>query len=197
MKKIEISIAAAFLICVISAFVQLPFAKTCEEVRTDTLRLHIIANSDNPEDQEVKLAVRDAILKQSEHLFSSAGSKAEAESNLEAKLGEIKRIARRTLSDNGFEYPVAVTVADTYFNQREYDGFTLPAGTYTALRVELGGAKGKNWWCVLYPTLCVPCATDIEPLSEYSDEERDLVKGTEKYKIKFKLEEWLQSLIND
>ncbi len=193
MKKLEISIFAAFLICLLATCSQLGFARECENIRTDTLRLHVIANSDSAADQTVKLAVRDAILAQSETLFAGADSKEAAARALADKLDEIARIANRTLAANGFGYNAQVSVAETYFNTREYETFTLPAGSYTALKVELGDASGKNWWCVLYPTLCVPCASEEEPLDAYTDAEQDIVTGTAKYKVKFKIEELFQS----
>lgn len=193
MKKLEISLLAALALCILGACAQIPFAKACEDIRADTLRLHVIANSDEAADQAVKLAVRDAILAQSETLFCEADSKQAAERALESRLAEIKRIADETLASRGFDYTARVTVAETQFDTRTYESFVLPAGNYTALRVELGAAQGKNWWCVLYPALCVPTAQPDEPLEDYTEQEREIVTGGEKYEIRFKLEELFQS----
>ena len=193
MKKMEIAVFASFLICLFAACFQISFSRECENVRADTLRLHVIANSDSDADQQVKLAVRDAILEQSAELFGGAHSKQEAERALDDKLAEIERIANRTLVQNGFDYTACVTVGESWFNTREYENFILPAGSYTALKVELGEAAGKNWWCVLYPSLCVPCASGGEPLEEYTEQERALVTAEGGWEVRFKIEEWFQS----
>ena len=195
MKKIELSVAAAFVICFAAALLQVPFSMACAKTRGDTLRLHIVANSDSELDQAVKLAVRDAIIENSGDFAGGAQTKEEAVESIAENLGKIESIADGVLAANGLEYRAHAVITEMFFNQKSYETATLPAGIYTALRIELGRASGHNWWCVVYPTLCIPGAS--EPLSEYSEEERQVVLGGEKYVIRFKTEELIQKLINE
>lgn len=136
------------------------FAAQCAVVRQNTLRLHIIANSDSTEDQQHKLLVRDALLDTYSELLG--GSNADQAARFAEFLSDdIALTAQKTLRTAGDNHDVAVSVTDMYFDTRTYeDGVTLPAGTYTALRVVIGEGKGKNWWCVMYPPLCIPVATE-------------------------------------
>ncbi len=192
MRKLEIALVCALAICVFSAAKQIPFSLACEDIRSDTLRLHIVANSDSDPDQAVKLLVRDAVLKESE-AFSTSADKAQAEEKLSRSLEEIEQTANRTLSKNGFAYTAKAKICEMYFDERKYENVTLPAGNYTALRIELGEAKGKNWWCVIYPSVCLSAATE-EKLSGYSETEKEVVSEPNKYEVRFKIEEWIQKL---
>jgi stage II sporulation protein R len=196
MTRLEKAFAAGLVLCVAMAAWQLPFSRNCAQIREDTLRLHIVANSDSDEDQAVKLAVRDAILESAPDFFGGASSREEAVALAREGLGTVEEIAARSLARNGFDYGARASVTEMYFDQRSYDGLTLPAGRYTALRIELGEAEGKNWWCVVYPSLCLPGASDREALDSYTEEEREIVTGEEKYEYRFKLEEWFQALFS-
>ena len=110
------------------------------------VRLHVLANSDGEEDQELKLLVRDRVLARATELLTQAGNRAEAEALLRAELPELEALAVRELQANGCAYPVTAELADTEFPTREYDSFTLPAGEYLALRVVIGEGAGRNWW---------------------------------------------------
>ena len=135
------------------------FAKRCAQVREETFRLHIIANSDSERDQENKLAVRDALLEEYSLMLNESDVKSAA-FTCEFLKEEIALSAKRALAVNGDGSDVAVEVCKMYFDTREYeDGFTLPAGEYEALRVIIGEGKGRNWWCVMYPPLCLPAAS--------------------------------------
>ena len=118
------------------------------------VRLHVLANSDTEEDQNLKLMVRDAILEHTEQLLKSTESRKEAEALLRGQLLELEQVASETICIAGFEYPVSVELTETAFPTKEYDGFSLPAGEYLSLRVLIGNALGQNWWCVLFPPLC-------------------------------------------
>ncbi len=166
------------------------FATSCETVRADTLRLHILANSDSETDQTLKLAVRDAILEEAGTLFAAGGTKAEALAAAEAALPALRRIAVRTLRAHGCADPVTVRLESIYFSTKEYDGFTLPAGQYDALRVEIGAHEGHNWFCVLYPPLCLPAATQ-EDGAGYTEEEDAAIHCP--YKIRFAAIELLEA----
>ncbi len=173
------------------------FAATCGEVRADTLRLHILANSDSEADQALKLAVRDAILAQAGELFDGGSTKREAMDTAERSLPALRRIALETLRAHGCMDDVAVRLENMYFDTREYDSFTLPAGRYDAVRVEIGAHAGKNWFCVLFPPLCVPAAAGQDAdAPAYTDAEREVLHSP--YSIRFAavelLEEWKEAL---
>lgn len=199
MKNIEKAMVIGMAVCVGLVAWHIPFARNCDELRADTLRLHVVANSDGDEDQAVKLLVRDALLDHCSDFLEGATTSDEAALLAKMRAAEIEQIAAGVLAENGFDYGVSATVTDMYFEQRSYGDVTLPAGYYTALRVELGEAKGQNWWCVIFPTLCVPTAggditEDEDALDGYTDEERDIATGEPRYEFRFKLEEWLQRL---
>ena len=168
------------------------FSAACAGVREDTLRLHILANSDS--DQEQKLAVRDAILQAEGGMFAAERTKEGALRAAGADLEAIRAVAQRTVRARGYSYPVAVRLENMYFSTREYDGFTLPAGRYDAVRVEIGAHAGKNWFCVLFPPMCVPAATSDggQDMSAYSGAEQQAVCSS--YKVGIAAVEWLEGL---
>ena len=117
-------------------------------------RLHVIANSDSEEDQKLKLKVRDSLLNYMNNICSNCSTKAEAISIVNKHQQEFQQIAENTISENGYDYPVKINIGNFYFPTKNYGDISLPAGFYDALRVEIGKAKGKNWWCVMFPSLC-------------------------------------------
>lgn len=119
------------------------------------IRLHVIANSDSDEDQRIKLLVRDGILDTVSDLLGGISDRNEAEAVLSANLSLVEDAANAVLNELESEHKAKVTLTEESYPTREYEGFSLPAGTYTSLRVLIGAAEGKNWWCVLYPKLCV------------------------------------------
>lgn len=157
MKRIDIALAIG-LACTILFTSFTTFARDCSAIRTDVLRLHILANSDSEADQNLKIAVRDRIL--AANLFSAAPDKAFAEQIAESELTEIEQIARDEIKRNGYNYPVKAELVNMYFGTRTYETATLPAGYYDAVRVSIGEAKGKNWWCVLFPPMCIPAVSE-------------------------------------
>lgn len=167
-------------------------ASVRDKITDNVLRLHILANSDSDEDQSLKLKVRDELLRRCPELFSGEGI-AQAADIARKKLDELTEAARRIIKENGFDYPVTAGVTDMRFDKRNYDGFTMPAGKYTALRVEIGEAAGRNWWCVMYPPLCLPAAE--EKAEDYFDSEQcDILENPEKYEVRFKILELVESL---
>ncbi|MBE6893189.1 MAG: stage II sporulation protein R [Ruminococcaceae bacterium] len=160
------------------------------EIRSETLRLHIIANSDSEEDQQLKLKVRDAVLEATGELFAEVSGKTEAVAAAEYSSNDIKAIAEEVIVSEGFDYEVQVEVTEMWFETRSYEGFTLPAGDYDAVRIIIGEGEGKNWWCVMYPALCVPGAE--KTLEKYGDN-ADFVSGTG-FEIRFAVIEWIESL---
>ena len=138
------------------------------------VRLHVLANSDTEEDQNLKLMVRDAILEHTEQLLKSTESRKEAEALLRGQLLELEQVASETIRIAGFEYPVSVELTETAFPTKEYDGFSLPAGEYLSLRVLIGNALGQNWWCVVFPPLCTAVAAEVPNIAReagFSEEE--------------------------
>lgn len=188
--KIILSVSAALAISLV--YSASSFAGTCNKIRNDVFRLHILANSDSREDQNLKISVRDSILRSTKERLS-LGSKEQAERWAVDNLGYIKEIAKEEISRQGFDYPVTVSVEDSYFSTRQYDDLTLPAGVYRSLRVEIGKGEGHNWWCVLFPQLCIPSSVDREEILEsLSDDELEIIENGEKYKIGF----WLLDLLS-
>ncbi len=132
------------------------YDKQSEQIRSETLRLHIIANSDSEFDQSLKLQVRDKILEDTGGLFAEVSGKSEAVALAETSLDDIKAEAEAVLAQAGVDYPIKVELTEMWFETRSYDGFTLPAGDYDAVRVIIGEGEGVNLWCVMYPPLCIP-----------------------------------------
>ena len=160
------------------------------KIYDDTLRLHILAESDSDEDQALKLKVRDRVLREFGEEMSGAGSVSEAEARLAALLPEIERAAEDELRANGCDYTVKAEIGTEWYDTREYGGFSLPRGYYTSLRLVIGRGEGRNWWCVMYPPLCTGIATERAPADDgvidYSKEELTLIGGRG-YRVKFKL----------
>lgn len=170
---------------------------TCEGVRENVVRLHILAHSNSAEDQALKEKVRDAVLAASADWQESASTPREALALAQSRLPQLEAMARDTVVAEGYDYPVSVEVCRTYFPTRQYDAVTLPAGTYDAVRVILGEGQGDNWWCVMYPPMCVGAATDRrQATSLWSDPQRKLVEGGDRYVVKFKVVEWAQKALS-
>lgn len=160
MRKFEIAVAAGLIIALAASEMGV-FARNCGELRENTLRLHVIANSDEPEDQAIKLRVRDAILEGTGELFAGASSKPEAEFSAARSIELIEGIAQRELDKRPGGYKADARLVRMSFGTTVYDGFTMPAGEYDAVRVMIGEGAGKNWWCVLFPPLCVAPASQV------------------------------------
>ncbi len=165
------------------------FSASCEEVQGEVLRLHIPANSDSDEDQAVKLRLRDALLERFGGELSECGDLESARALAEDKIPEIERFANKFLAENGFSYGAKAELVEMYFTTREYERLILPAGHYTALRVTLGSGEGKNWWCVIFPQLCVPAAADYE--QDNAEQVLEAFGKPQKITAKFALYEWL------
>ena len=164
------------------------------EIYENTVRLHVIANSDSEHDQSVKLLVRDSVLAELNVLLENAETQEEATAVIEMNLEHLRAVCNETLEALGEE-----TSAELYFKQekyptRHYENISLPAGVYQSLQIRLGEADGKNWWCVLFPTLCTSAAKTEEALVKTgftSDQIGVLTNGDHpKYKLKFKILEF-------
>lgn len=175
-----------------------------EDIANSVFRLHVIANSDSAEDQALKLKVRDSLLLYMNNLSKNCSSKEEVIELAKQNQEQLKQIAEKTITENGFSYPVSVEIGISDFPTKTYGDISLPAGTYDALRVKIGDSKGKNWWCVMFPPLCfvdvssgiVPEDSKEEMKENLNDEEYDLISKTDDNEIhfKFKLIEFFQNL---
>ena len=118
------------------------------------IRFHVIANSDSDADQALKLKVKEAVVNYTAELLCNSKSISETEDLLSSHTNDIISIANNVISENDYDYPVTAEITDTYFPTKSYGSYTFPPGTYRAFQIKIGEAKGKNWWCVLYPPLC-------------------------------------------
>ena len=194
MRKKEWFVLIACIFC-IACSALFSFGEECSFIRENTLRLHILANSDSPADQALKLKIRDAVLSCSGELFSGCDTRQKMISAAQEQLPKIQQVAEQTALHNGYELPVTVSVTDMFFETRRYDHVILPAGTYTAVRIELGAAAGKYWWCVLYPPLCVSAAQTgfTEEEAQISDSllQQDALP---RYRARLAVVEWWETL---
>ena len=170
------------------------FAYNCSRVRSDVLRMHVIANSDSDEDQALKLKVRDAVLERGAELFDGTVTADEAKVKIEPQKAELEAAARDVIEREGYDYPVSVNVVNEYFATRCYGDLTMPAGRYTAVKVVIGEGAGHNWWCVLFPAVCLSACTK-EDLSAYLDEDEvRLIENGDGYAVRFKAIEIYQKI---
>lgn len=138
------------------------------------IRFHVIANSDSDADQALKLKVKEAVVNYTAELLCNSKSISETEDLLSSHTNDIISIANNVISENDYDYPVTAEITDTYFPTKSYGSYTFPPGTYRAFQIKIGEAKGKNWWCVLYPPLCF---IDISH-STVNPESEELLKET-------------------
>ena len=196
LKTIELAALSAFFILL--AFSVMSFESDCSDVREDCFRLHIIANSDSEEDQRLKLQVRDGILKNTAELFSGAGSKKDAMEICRSEEDTIKKYAERVISREGYGYEIRIETGKAYFPTRTYEKYTLPAGEYDALKIIIGKGEGENWWCVMFPSLCLPTFMKTDGLSDVlAEDEIKLIEKNPKYEIRFWIVEKIQKLKNN
>ncbi len=153
------------------------------QIYEDTVRLHILAHSDGEEDQAVKICIRDRLLSAYGNALSGYENAEAAAEAMEALLPDIERDVTEWLAEEGYDYGATVTISTETYERRTYKDAVYPAGEYLSLRVLLGDGAGKNWWCVMYPPLCLDMA--LGETLPYSAEEKALIGG--KYKIKLKV----------
>ncbi len=186
------ALVCGFVLAALCSF--FPFAAACGQLPRDVVRLHVVANSNGAEDQAVKLLVRDAVLEEAARWYQGAGSMEEASSQLCTHLQSIAGAARQLLGEQGVGYSATAQMTEMYFPTRDYGDFRLPAGRYRTLRVTLGEGAGKNWWCVVFPSLCLPAATQEEALLTLPEGERQVVEGGQEVQVKLKAVELWESL---
>ena len=166
----------------------------------EVLRLHVIANSDSDADQKLKLLVRDAILEETQKILKNAKSREEAEKIISENSALLENIALETVRKNQFDYPVTLELGREKYPTKNYESCAFPSGEYLSLRIKIGEASGQNWWCVLFPPLCLSAATDKDAFTSVgiTDSQYQIITETDnpKYKIRFKLLESFDQLIN-
>ena len=202
-SKVKMVIILAFLFFAYTTICAISYA---EDISTDiansVFRLHVIANSDSDVDQNLKYIVRDNLLEYMNTLCANCTSKQEAITIANEHLEDFREIALNTIKAQGFDYSVNVSIGNFEFPTKHYGDISLPSGYYDALKVEIGEAKGQNWWCVMFPPLCfvdassgvVPEESKEDLKNSLTDEEFSIVSDTEEnpsFKLKFKILEIL------
>lgn len=185
----------ALLLAIVTIADGMRFLLANAHIHAETLRLHVIAASDRPEDQRLKLQVRDAVLAAGAEIFDGSVTADEAEARIAPKVRRLKAAAERTLRNNGCGDTVKVVVTREYFPERSYENVTLPPGTYRAVKVTIGEGRGRNWWCVMFPPMCLPAACGKEARDAFTGEEKDIVTHPEKYRLRLKTVELCEKLL--
>lgn len=185
------------ILCAVCASVLLLFAVDLAvpareaDIYNTVIRLHVLANSDGDEDQAVKLMVRDAILEECSGLFSETKTTAEALTQIKEAASRMEQIADHVLEEQGFSYRAKAVFGTETYPTREYDGVVFPAGEYRSLRILLGEGDGQNWWCCLFPPLCMSASTAEESLDSVGlDTSSGKVFTQKTYRFRLKLLEW-------
>lgn len=193
--KVKATIILIFLLMLYTFICALSYVQAVSSnISSNVFRLHVIANSDSEEDQNLKYLVRDSLLEYMKEISNGISTKEEAISIVNNNLAKFKEIALNTIRENGFNYDVNISVGNFYFPTKYYGDISLPAGMYDALKVEIGEAKGQNWWCVMFPSLCFIDVTSgiVENESKellennLSDESYSIISDTESNEVKFK-----------
>ena len=195
MKKLDLRLlrTALILALIVSVLVSsVSFEASCKELKENVLRLHILANSNSEADQALKLKVRDAVLKVSSEKLENTNNINEAIAVADGYIEEYLEAAKKVIEENGYSYNVTAEIKKTYFSTRVYDDFTLPAGEYEALQIIIGEGKGKNWWCVMYPAVCLSSAARLD--NAVSDSAAAVAESPARFKIGFKTVEIIESI---
>ena len=211
MKKFNTEIITKFFILLFLLTIYILFSaysyatSVSSGISDSVFRLHVIANSDSEEDQNLKYKVRDSLLDYMNSLCSSTTSKQEAIDIAQNHIDDFYKIAQKVVSENGYDYSINITIGKHDFPTKHYGDVSLPSGVYDALRVEIGSASGQNWWCVMFPPLCfVDVSSGIVPDSSketlqdnMSSEEYDLITDSDnssELNVKFKIVELFENL---
>ena len=172
------------------------------DISNNVFRLHVIANSNSAEDQNLKYLVRDELISYMKNISKNVSTKQEAIKLANDNIEEFYNIARKVITDNGYNYNVNIEIGNFSFPTKTYGDISLPAGFYDALKVEIGEASGENWWCVMFPSLCfVDVSNGVIPedskenlQSNLLEEDYNLISSTDmSYKVKFKLVELFEN----
>lgn len=203
-KKVKNSLILLFLLFLYVSICAFSYVNAVsEDIEKSVFRLHVIANSDSKEDQDLKYKVRDNLISYMNSLCKDAKSKEEAMNIANSHKEDFLNIAKETIKENGYSYDVSVEIGNYSFPTKDYGDISLPAGYYDALRVKIGKAEGQNWWCVMFPPLCfVNVSSGIVPeeskelmKEELNDEEYSIITKENTSEIQFKigLIEWFKN----
>ena len=194
-SKVKMVIILSFLLFLYTTICAFSYAQNIStDIANSVFRLHVIANSDSKEDQDLKYKVRDSLISYMNEICGNCKSKEEAINLVTKHKEEFKKIADDTIKNNGYSYDVKISIGNFEFPTKNYGDISLPAGFYDALRVEIGNAKGQNWWCVMFPPLCfvdissgvVPDESKEQLEDTLSEEEYALVSEEDEPQFKFK-----------
>lgn len=186
------SFGIALCLCFVISIVS--FNNKSESIRNEVFRMHIIADSDSKEDQLLKLKVRDEVLKFADEYLKNSENKDQAEQIIRNNKNEIVTRALKVINENGYNYSVEVKIGKCFFPTKTYNNsVTLPAGEYDAVNIIIGEGKGHNWWCVMFPPMCLPCADAENEIKDYLDsDEQKLVKSKPNLEPRFKIVEIIE-----
>ena len=190
MRRIRAAVAVGILLTMFCGSVS-GVADRLKALRHQVLRLHILANSDSPEDQALKLKVRDRLLEHAQELFAGCDTAEEMQVRAWEQRDTIQALAQDVLDENGCSDTVTVRLTEMAFDARTYEDITMPAGEYAALRILIGNAQGHNWWCVMYPPLCLPA---VSPDDCFDSETLDMLEQPRQYEVRFKCAEIWDSI---
>ena len=200
-SKVKMVIILSFLLFIYITVCAFSYAQNIStDIANNVFRLHVLANSDSEEDQNLKYKVRDSLLKYMREICGNCKNKQEAISLVEKNKENFKQIALDTIRSEGYSYDVNINIGNFEFPTKDYGDISLPAGYYDALRVEIGEAKGHNWWCVMFPPMCLPAAEESQELDDVlSESQMEVVENGDKYQVKFfavelfeKVKNWFQ-----
>jgi len=200
-KRLLLLLVLLFVYTFICAFSYVNAVST--NIQDSVFRLHVIANSNSEEDQNLKYLVRDKVLEYINSISGSQRSKEEVLSLANENIDEIQKIAENTISENGYNYQVKLNIGNFAFPTKTYGDISFPAGYYDALKIEIGEAKGQNWWCVMFPPLCfVDVTSGVVPedskeiiKENLSNEEYELLsENNNEISFKFKIVEMFQNI---
>lgn len=193
--KIKMISILSILLFIYTSMCAFSYAQTVSsDIAESVFRLHVIANSDSKEDQELKYKVRDSLINYMNSLCQNCQTKAESVEIAKEHLADFQKIAEKTIKENGYNYSVNISIGNFEFPTKTYGDISLPAGYYDALRVQIGEAKGQNWWCVMFPPLCfidvtsgvVPDESKEELQENMSKEDYAIISDNDSTEIKFK-----------
>ncbi len=180
---------AGICLCVFALIWTVSVLANRKTLNDGVIRFHVVANSDSQEDQSIKLQVKDAVVAYLEDAMAEFGTVEEAKNYLSSHLAQVEAVANDTLTQIGAGEKVAVTLDKECFDTRHYDTFSLPAGVYESLRITIGSGEGRNWWCVVFPTLCAEATgeafRDTATGSGFDDSLTGALQGEKPYQIRF------------
>ncbi len=194
-SKFKMLIILSVLLFIYTSICAISYAENVStDIANSVFRLHVIANSDSSEDQKLKYIVRDNLLKYMNVICKDCSSKEEAINIVKENKNSFKQIAINTIKEYGYSYDVNINIGNFEFPTKSYGDISLPAGYYDALKVEIGEAKGQNWWCVMFPPLCfIDISSGVVPEeskeimhNNLSDEEFALISDNSDSQIQFK-----------